>query len=165
MPLIITSMSTAHWPQVRDIYQQGIATGLATFETQAPSWELWDQSHLVFGRLVALLASEISGWAALSAISARPVYAGVAEVSVYVGDCWRGQGVGRQLLDQLISEAEQNFVWTLQASIFPENKASVRLHERCGFRQIGTRRRIARLNGVWRDTVLFERRSNLVGMD
>jgi len=165
MPLTIADLDLSHWPQVREIYQQGIATGLATFETKAPSWERWDQGHLVFGRLVALAPPEVCGWAALGAVSARPAYAGVAEVSVYVGAQARGQGVGRLLLERLIIEAEQNSIWTLQASIFPENLASVKLHARCGFREVGTRRRIGQLSGVWRDTVLFERRSRVVGAD
>ena len=165
MPVIIARLDSAQWPQVREIYLQGIATGLTTFETRAPSWEQWDQGHLAFGRLVALAPAEVCGWAALGAISARPAYAGVAEVSVYVGAQARGQGVGRLLLERLIIEAEQNSIWTLQASIFPENLASVRLHTRCGFREVGTRRRIGQLSGVWRDTVLFERRSRVVGAD
>lgn len=159
----IVKLEAVHWEQVRQIYQEGIETGLATFETRAPSWGKWDQMHLPFGRLGALSDAVMKGWAALSAVSARPVYSGVAEVSVYVGTNWRGHGLGRALLERLISESEQNAIWTLQASIFPENESSIALHRRCGFRKVGTRERIAQLNGIWRDTVLLERRSDVVG--
>ena len=144
---------------VRSIYEEGIRTGQATFETQAPNWEQWDSSHHQFSRLVILVDDEINGWAALSRVSARQVYAGVAEVSVYVASAARGKGLGRQLLEALIADSEKNGIWTLQASIFPENVASIELHRRCGFREVGQRQRIAQLNGVWRDTVLLERRS------
>ena len=164
MGFVIADMAPAHWRQVRQIYQQGIDTGLATFETKAPSWETWDQGHLSFARLVALSDDTVAGWGALGAVSARPVYSGVAEVSVYVGARWRGQGAGRLLLENLVAESEKNAVWTLQAGIFPENESSIRLHRHCGFRKVGIRRRIARLHGVWRDTVLLERRSAVVGV-
>lgn len=158
-------MEAKDWPAVRDIYLQGIATGHATFETNLPSWEQWDASHHSFCRLVLLVNNEVNGWAALSRISARQVYAGVAEVSVYVSASSRGEGFGRVLLEALIHESEQNGIWTLQASVFPENEASIRLHLGCGFRVVGNRERIAKLNGVWRDTVLLERRSSVVGTD
>lgn len=161
---LIAEMSPAHWQRVRQIYQEGIETGLATFETEAPSWEKWDRRHLSFGRLVVLSGGTVAGWATLSAVSQRPVYSGVAEVSVYVGAHWRGQGAGRLLLEKLIAESEKNAVWTLQAGIFPENESSIRLHRHCGFRKVGIRRRIAQLRGVWRDTVLLERRSEVVGV-
>ncbi|SMB91863.1 GCN5-related N-acetyltransferase [Hymenobacter roseosalivarius DSM 11622] len=163
MPLL--SATAAHWPAVAAIYTQGIATGNATFETQSPSWEAWDAGHLAHSRLVAADANgNVLGWAALSAVSGRCVYGGVAEVSVYVADAARGQGVGRQLLSALVAESEKNGIWTLQAGIFPENTASIRLHETQGFRVLGRRVRIGRLSGAWRDTVLLERRSAVVGV-
>jgi L-amino acid N-acyltransferase YncA len=158
-------MEPEDWAVVRRIYLEGIAAGHATFETEPPSWERWNETHHIFGRLILEAASEILGWSALSRISAREVYRGVAEVSVYVGGNSRGQGFGRTLLEALIQESERNHLWTLQASIFPENEASLRLHRRCGFREVGRRERIARLAGVWRDTVLLERRSDVVGID
>ena len=163
MALEITEMSLADKEQVLRIYLEGIATGQATFETEAPSWEAWDAHHLPFARLVAILDGAVKGWAALSPVSKRAVYRGVAEVSVYVDRDLRGQGVGRVLLEKLIKASEKNGIWTLQASIFPENEASVALHKSCGFREVGIRERIARLHGVWRDTLLFERRSQAVG--
>jgi len=152
------------WEQVRSIYLEGIATGNATFETEAPDWQTWSRNHLSFGRLVARQINSVIGWAALAPVSGRCVYAGVAEVSVYVAASARGQGVGRLLLAGLISEAEQNGVWTLQAGIFPENIASIALHKSCGFREVGLRERLGRLNRVWRDVVLLERRSRKVGL-
>ena len=152
-------MRDEDWGAVRSIYLEGVATGQATFETEAPTWEMWNHSHLPAPRLIALSSESVAGWAALSRVSTRVVYAGVAEVSVYVGANSRGQGIGRLLLEALIKDSENVGVWTLQASIFPENSASVLLHKSCGFREVGTRRRIAKLNGVWRDTVLLERRS------
>jgi L-amino acid N-acyltransferase YncA len=161
MKLEITRLQPTHWDKVREIYLDGLGTGLASFETQAPSWEQWDSAHLSSARLVALSEGLVTGWAALSPVSGRAVYAGVAEVSVYVGEAWRGQGVGRALLERLVEESEQNGIWTLQASIFPENQSSIALHKACGFREVGRRERIGQLNGVWRDTILLERRSNL----
>ena len=157
-------MAAADWPDVARIYREGIDSGHATFETEVPSWEGWDAAHLPFARLVALVADEVIGWAALSRVSAREVYSGVAEVSVYVSDKSRGQGIGRVLLEALIKESESNGIWTLQASIFPENAASIRMHQRCGFREVGGRERIAKLRGVWRDTVLLEHRSRALGL-
>ena len=157
-------MVAADWEQVRRIYVAGLATGQATFETQAPSWEQWDAGHLLFARLVTSADDVVRGWAALSPVSSRAVYSGVAEVSVYVGLEWRGQGTGRLLLEQLIEASEENGIWTLQASIFPENGASIALHRAGGFREVGRRERIGRLNGVWRNTVLLERRSNGTGI-
>jgi len=157
-------MLLGDWEAVHRIYVEGLATGNATFETTAPTCEQWNASHHQFARLVLANESEIVGWAALSRVSARQVYAGVAEVSVYLSTDARGSGHGRTLLEALIQAAEQNAIWTLQASIFPENIASIRLHFRCGFREVGRRERIAKLNGVWRDTVLLERRSSVVGL-
>jgi len=163
--MCIKPMSSDDWPRVREIYVEGIATGQATFETQAPTWEQWDASHQPFGRLVVTTEDEIRGWAALSKVSTRQVYSGVAEVSVYVAAASRGQGFGGALLQRLIEEGEKNGIWTFQASIFPENTASIELHRRCGFHPIGRRERIAKLNSVWRDTVLLERRSQVIGTD
>ena len=164
MNYVIDQMRASDWEQVRVIYLGGIRTGQATFETEAPSWEQWDDAHLPFARLVLRDGEkrddeQILGWAALSPVSKRHVYRGVAELTVYVAESARGQGIGRVLLEALINESERNGIWTLQASIFPENVASVALHRRCGFREVGRRERIAMLNGVWRDTLLFERRS------
>jgi phosphinothricin acetyltransferase len=162
---LIESMQVADWPRVSEIYLEGIATGHATFETEAPSWELWDAAHLPFARLVAWNGANVAGWAALSAVSQRCVYGGVAEVSVYVSSARRGAGIGGALLRALIEESERNGIWTLQAGIFPENSASIALHLACGFREVGRRERIGKLNGVWRDTVLLERRSKTIGTD
>jgi len=157
-------LTAAHWPQVRAIYEQGLATGQATFQTEAPSWEEWDRSHLAHSRLLATNdASQVLGWVALSPVSSRCVYGGVAEVSVYIAEVARGRGVGRQLLAALITESETHGIWTLQASLFPENTPSLRLHTGAGFRQVGHRERIGQLHGVWRDTLLLERRSAVVG--
>lgn len=159
------TLTSRDWETVRSIYLEGIATGQATFETAAPSWDDWNKNHLPAPRLVAMSGPHIIGWAALSAVSRRAVYAGVAETSVYVANYWRGKGVGRALLEAIIAESENNDIWTLQASIFSENEASVKLHLSCGFRAVGTRERIAKLNGAWRDTLFLERRSVRVGTD
>jgi phosphinothricin acetyltransferase len=164
MRVHVEPMAAADWPAVRAIYGDGIAGGNATFETELPAWEAWDAAHHPFGRLVARPAEPVVGWAALSPVSRRRCYAGVAEVSVYVAAGWRGQGVGRTLLDAVIAEAERHGIWTLQGATFPENEASLRLQEACGFRQIGRRERVAQLHGVWRDTILTERRSTVVGV-
>jgi L-amino acid N-acyltransferase YncA len=161
----IDPMLPAEWPAVCEIYLEGIATRQATFETQAPSWEAWDASHAPFARLVAREGETVVGWAALSPVSSRQAYAGVAEVSVYVAQSQRGAGLGRQLLEALIAESEENGIWSLQAVMFPDNAPSVALHRRCGFREVGRRERIAKLDGVWRDTVLLERRSQQIGID
>jgi L-amino acid N-acyltransferase YncA len=171
----IIPMPPQLWPAVREIYRQGIATGNATFEIELPDWEDWDGKHRKDCRLVAMEPIEeealagfrdirILGWAALSPISARRAYSGVAEVSVYVDENARGNGVGRSLLQALIAESELNGVWTLQAGIFPENLASIALHKSCAFHKVGVRRRIGKLGEVWRDVVLLERRSSRVGV-
>jgi len=151
------------WAQVEAVYHDGICTGNATFETETPAWQEWDARHHRFSRLVARIGNDVLGWAALSPVSTRRVYAGVAEVSVYIASRARGHGLGKRLLQALIESAEQNGIWTLQAGIFPENAASIRLHEVCGFRTVGRRERIGCLHGVWRDTVLMEYRSSAVG--
>ncbi|SRR5258708_17747563 len=162
----ITSLEPADWPAVRAIYAEGITTGNATFETELPEWEKWESSHRKDCRLVARetgQASAVLGWAALSLISSRRVYAGVAEVSIYVAAAARGRGVGKGLLLALIAESERAGVWTLQAGIFPENTASIALHKSCGFREVGIRRRIGKLHDTWRNVTLLERRSSIVG--
>lgn len=164
MPEII-DMEFPHWEEVKRIYLEGIATGHATFQASAPDWEEWDSSHLPACRLVAIENAEVLGWAALTPVSGRCVYAGVAEVSVYVAQKARGKGIGGMLLGALVAEAEKNDLWTLQAGIFPENEASIQLHIKAGFRMIGTRERIGKMNGQWRDTALLERRSKLIGIN
>jgi L-amino acid N-acyltransferase YncA len=162
--MMVAPMAAEDWPAVRDIYVEGIATGDATFETSAPDWEAWDARHLRCCRLVARSPEDVFGWAALTPVSARAVYAGVAEVSVYVAERARGRGVGSLLLNSLVSVSEEHGIWMLQASIFPENRASIRLHEKAGFRVLGTRERIGCMAGCWRDTILMERRSARVGV-
>ena len=147
------------WPAVKEIYEQGIAGRNATFETEAPSWEAWDGAHLSRHRLVAEEAGRVRGWAALSPVSERCCYRGVAENSIYVAEEARGRGVGRALLERLAAEAEADGIWTIQTGIFPENEVSIRLHERCGFRVVGVRERLGQLDGVWPDVVILERRS------
>ena len=163
--MTIQPLTETHWLAVRAIYEAGIATGNATFETQAPQWEAWDSSHLVHSRLVVLATDgAVLGWAALSPVSGRCVYGGVAEISLYIAAEARGQGVGRQLLQALIAESEAHGIWTLQAGTFPENVASIALHTQAGFRVIGHRERIGQHHGVWRNTVQLERRSCTVGV-
>jgi phosphinothricin acetyltransferase len=159
----IEAMRAEDWPAVRDIYLEGLATDQATFETRAPEWEAWDTSHRPDCRLVIKVDGQVVGWAALSPVSRRQVYAGVAEVSIYLAASVRGQGLGKVLLQALVEASEQAGVWTLQASIFPENVASITLHKACGFREVGYRERIAQHHGVWRNTVMVERRSRVVG--
>ncbi len=150
------------WPAVRAIYEEGIRSGDATFETETPSWERWDATHPEL-RFVAERDGSVVGWAALSPASGRCCYRGVCEVSVYVAEDARGAGLGRALLDELVIRSEQGGYWTLTAGVFPENEASIRLHKACGFREVGVRERLGELHGVWRDVVLLERRSTLVG--
>jgi len=160
----VEAMRDSDWPAVREIYREGIETGDATFQTAAPDWAKWDAGHLRHSRLVARREGSIGGWAALSAVSRRECYAGVAEVSVYIAGEHRGRGLGRRLLAALIVESEAHGIWTLQAGIFPENRASIALHKRLGFREVGVRERIGQRDGRWRDTVLLERRSQSVGI-
>lgn len=161
--LSLETMGSYHWSAVRAIYLEGIATGNATFQQTAPDWEQWDRAHLMPCRLVAVSLSEVIGWAALSPYSQRAVYAGVAEVSIYVAARARGRGIGKVLLAALVAASEQHNLWTLQAGIFPENVQSLALHAGAGFRVVGTRERIGCLEGRWRDVVLMERRSKVVG--
>jgi phosphinothricin acetyltransferase len=163
MYMTIVPLLPVHWPAVKKIYEEGLSTGNASFETTAPSWENWDAAHLSAPRLVMMQGDTVCGWAALTPVSGRCVYAGVAEVSVYVSHDFRGQGIGRKLLDELIRQSETAQFWTLQAGIFPENQASVALHKSCGFRIVGRREKIGRMNGIWRDTLLLERRSQSIG--
>lgn len=164
--MTIRELTEADWPVIRDIYRQGIESGDATFETRIPEWSEWDAARLDSVRLVEEGDSGVLGFAALSPVSKRPVYAGVAEVMVYVAADARGQGVGTRLMAALVAASEGAGIWTLQASMFPENVASVRSHERAGFRVLGRRDRIARFHdGRWRDTVVMERRSEVVGVD
>ena len=161
----IRPLETSDWPRVRDIYEEGIATGHATFETQAPSWGDWDERHIKACRLVAEDGGRVAGWASLWPASDRCVYGGVAEVSVYVSGEAQGKGLGTQLLQALVEASEEDGYWTLQAGIFPENRSSVRIHEKCGFRVLGTRERLGKMADVWRDVLLMERRSSENGTD
>ena len=158
----IERMVDSDWPAVRRIYADGIATGNATFETEGPDWETWDRNHLDECRLVVRSGEAVVAWAALSPVSARQCYAGVAEHSIYVDQIARGKGIGKRLLTALVSASEALGYWTLQSSVFPENAPSIAIHLACGFRILGRRKRVAQLNGVWRDTVIVERRSTVV---
>jgi L-amino acid N-acyltransferase YncA len=162
-PISIEALTADHWEAVRSIYLQGIATGNATFQQSAPDWKEWDAGHLRACRIVARTDRRIAGWAALSPVSRRPVYRGVAEVSIYVADSARGCGIGTELMARLIAESEAEGIWTLQAGIFPEDVVSISLHSKAGFRIVGTRSRLGCMNGVWRDVVLLERRSLTAG--
>lgn len=150
------------FPVVKAIYKEGIETGMATFETQVPTWQQWDASHLPLGRILMLENNQVLGWASLSPTSKRKVYKGVAEVSVYVKASARGKGVGKKLLLELIKISETNAIWTLQSSIMPENTASIKLHKTCGFRVLGYREKIGQLHGVWKDNIILERRSKII---
>ena len=161
----IDEMQLVDWEAVRTIYAEGIATGNATIETEPPSWEVWNARHLPHSRLVARRAGAVIGWVALGPYSTRAAYNGVAEVSIYIAERARSQGVGRALFDALIASSLRHGIWTLQAGIFPENTISIALHEQCGFRTVGTRERLGKLNGVWRNVVLLERRSAVAGID
>ncbi|SRX74507.1 Putative phosphinothricin acetyltransferase YwnH [Aequorivita antarctica] len=162
--MTVIEISEENFPEVTRIYGEGLATGTATFETTIPSWEKWDSGHLSFGRILAVEENNYLGWAALSPVSSRCVYGGVAEVSVYVSEAARGKGVGEFLLKKLIEISEANNIWTLQSGIFRDNVASHKLHMKCGFREIGYKERVGQLKGVWKDNVLMERRSKIVGI-
>ena len=157
-------MLDEHWPAVRAIYREGIETGDATFEPSVPEWDVWDRGHLASCRFVASSESEVLGWVALSPVSTRRVYRGVAEVSIYVGLRARRRKIGSELLSALVEASETKGIWTLQAGIFPENIASIELHRRAGFRIVGTREKLGCMDGRWRDVVLMERRSSAVGV-
>jgi L-amino acid N-acyltransferase YncA len=152
----VRALTEADWTAVADIYWDGMRDGLATFETEVPSWAEWDAGHLAGHRLVAEVEGEVVGWAALAPVSTRRCYSGVVENSVYVARDVRGHGIGRALLERLIADARRAGIWTIQTSIFPENRASLALHQRCGFRVVGTRERIAKRDGIWRDTIVLE---------
>ena len=160
----IVKIKGEHYKDISAIYLEGIATGNATFQTEAPGWQNWNKSHFPHSRLAAFTNNEMAGWAALSPVSSRCVYAGVAEVSIYVASKYRGKGIGKILLSQLIKESEENGLWTLQSGIFPENIGSIKIHEDCGFRQIGYREKIGNMNGTWRDNIIMERRNKTVGI-
>ena len=165
MEFIITEMKETDWLQVSDIYTEGIDTKIATFQSVAPSWEDWNNGHCKACRLVAKVREEILGWAALSPVSSRCVYVGVAELSIYISNKFRGQKVGTVLLEELIKLSEKNGYWTLQSGIIRENIASLNLHKKCGFREIGFREKLGKMdNGKWHDVVLVERRSKVVGL-
>jgi phosphinothricin acetyltransferase len=162
----IEEMESSDWEEVKNIYVEGIKTGLATFQTEAPTWENWDKSHLQSCRLVARSESSILGWVALSPTSSRSCYAGVVEVSIYIGEKYKGQGIGKSLLTSIIKQSEENGIWTLYCAIIRENIGSIVLHRKCGFREIGIREKIAKMsNEAWHDVVLMERRSQVVGID
>ena len=158
--VVVRELTPDDWVDVAAIYRDGIRDGMATFETEVPSWKAWDEGHTL--RVVAELDEQVLGWAALAPASARWAYRGVAESSVYVARDHQGHGIGRMLMEELIARSEQRGIWTLQTSVFPENEASLKLHHRVGFRPVGVRRRIAKRDGLWRDTVLLERRSEVV---
>ena len=163
--MTIERMLPGDWEQVAAIYSEGINTGNATFEMQCPPWEVWDEKHRKECRLVARENEKVLGWAALSSVSARPIYSGVCEVSIYVSGKYTSKGTGSLLMNALIDESEARGIWMLQAAIFPENKASIHLHKKFGFRQVGTREKIGKRDGIWRDNVFMERRSRNTGID
>lgn len=162
----IDEMTQFDWQQVACIYLEGINTGKATFQTEVPTWEEWNNGHVTSCRLVIRSGDNILGWGALSPTSSRCVYTGVAEVSIYIGEKYRGLGLGKVLLEDLVRLSEENGFWTLQSGIIKENISSIILHEKCGFRELGIREKVAKMNnGKWHDVVLMERRSKIVGMD
>jgi phosphinothricin acetyltransferase len=158
----IRELREEDWPAVRSIFEQGIAGGNATFEAEAPSWEAWDGAQLDDHRWVAVAGGRVVGWAAAHPVSSRPCYRGVVEHSVYVDDGSQGRGIGRALLERLFESTEKAGIWTIQTGVFPENEASLALHEKCGFRVVGRQERLGKLDGVWRDVVVLERRSERI---
>jgi phosphinothricin acetyltransferase len=162
--ILIIDMLPDHWPEVSEIYREGIETGMATFEKEMPSWENWNNNHIKACRMVAKIDDIIVGWVALSHVSSRCVYGGVAEVSVYISEKTRGNQIGYKLMKKVIEESEINGYWTLQSGVFPENIASIKLHEKAGFRIIGFREKIGKLDGVWKNNILMERRSKKAGI-
>jgi phosphinothricin acetyltransferase len=165
MIIIYKNIDSSHYPMIADIYLQGISTGNATFQTSASTWEEWDKSHLMHSRIAAFDGAILLAWAALTPVSSRCVYGGVAEVSVYVSAAARGKGIGQNLLQQLVESSETNEIWMLQSGIFPENLGSINIHEKCDFRIVGFRERIGKMGNVWRNNLLLERRSRVVGID
>jgi len=165
MKVEINHIEPEDWQEIARIYKQGIATGIATFETEVPTWKQWDDSHIKSCRLAARMGNQLVGWAALSAVSGRCVYGGVAEVSVYVDNESNGKGIGSQLLKSLINESKNEGFWTIQSGIFPQNIASIKLHEKMGFRKIGYREKIGKLHSIWYDNILMERRSKTIGIN
>ncbi len=166
MEYILEEMKVSDWEQLKEIYLEGISTGLATFQTEVPSWENWDKGHLNICRLVARSSDKVLGWAALSPISSRCCYEGVTEVSIYISQEHKGQGIGTAIMNELIKQSEKNGIWTLHSGIIRENAASLTMHKKCGFREIGIREKIAKMgNGEWHDVVLMERRSKVIGID
>ena len=165
MKLTFRFFDESDWGKISEIYEEGIKTENATFQTEIPNWSDWNNSHLTSCRIVVELNNEIVGWSALSPISSRCVYGGVAEVSVYVSNSHSGQKIGTKLLKKLILESEKNGIWTLQAGIFPENIASLKIHSNLGFRKVGYREKIGKMKGKWRDTILMERRSQNIGIE
>jgi phosphinothricin acetyltransferase len=165
MNIEFRTMVDTDWPRVAEVYHQGIDTKNSTFESVVPSWESWDRSHLESCRIVAVSAGAVIGWGALVGVSARKVYSGVAEVSIYIADNFKKQGIGSLLMDKLIAESEAKGFWTLQAVMFPENTASLRLHKNKGFRIVGYREHLGKMDGKWRDVILLERRSKVNGID
>lgn len=161
----IITIRKDHFPEIAEIYRQGLETGHATFETNVPTWEDWDKGKLKHSRLVATLDNTVVGWAALSAVSDLCVYGGVAEVSIYISNNHQGKGIGKALMQKLIEESEANDIWTLQSGMFPENKATVALHKNAGFRIIGHREKIGKLGNTWRNTIMMERRSKTIGIN
>lgn len=161
----ITAIVKEHYPSISRIYKEGIETGHATFETTIPEWEDWDKSKLKHSRLAAIVDDTVVGWAALSPVSNRCVYGGVAEVSIYISNMHKGKGIGTALISKLIDDSEANGIWTLQSGMFPENEATVALHQRFGFRLVGYREKIGKLGNIWRDTIIMERRSKTIGIN
>ena len=161
----IKPITKDNFSEVIEIYKQGLATNIATFQNDSPQWEEWDKGHLDFCRISIFDNNKMLGWTALTSVSSRCVYAGVAEVSIYIAQDERGKGIGKTLLTELIQQSEENGIWTLQSGIFAENESSIKLHEKCGFRLVGYREKIGKKNGIWKDNVLMERRSKNIGID
>jgi phosphinothricin acetyltransferase len=163
--LVFRQMMPSDWQAVAQIYKEGIDTGNATFQTEIPTWEEWDRGHLKICRIVAEINNKVVGWVSLLAVSNRPVFTGVAEVSIYISAQHRGQKIGHQLLKQVIAESETNNIWLLHSGIFRENSSSIKIHESLGFRNMGYREKMGKMNGVWRDVLILERRSRIVGIN
>lgn len=161
--IVITEMLSEHWDEVSKIFKEGIDTGLASLELEVPNWDYWNKNHLKGCRHVAFLQDKIIGWVALSPVSNRKAYKGVAEVSVYITNLHKGKSIGSQLMNKTILESKELNIWTLQAVVFPENKSSIKIFEKYGFRQVGYRERISKNRGKWQDTILLERRSKVIG--